>query len=364
MGFRCGIIGLPNVGKSTIFNALTAAGAAVANYPFCTIEPNVGVVPVPDDRLTAIAALTKHEKVTPTVMEFLDIAGLVKGASKGEGLGNTFLGHIRDVDAVVHIVRCFDDPDVAHVHGAVDPRSDIEVVAAELILADLETCEKRLEKARRQAKVGDKEAAKDVTCYEHFVEALGKGIPARQIQRDEMEKGLRKELNLLTDKKVLYVANASEAELKSGNGYIRQVESIARDEGAEVITICGDMEAEIATLPEDERKEFMDDLGLAESGLTQLIRAGYKLLGLITFYTVAGTELRAWTVPADTHAQQAAGRIHTDMERGFIRAEILRYDDFVGAGSVAAAKEKGLVKVEGKEYVIQDGDIVYFRFNV
>jgi len=364
MGFRCGIIGLPNVGKSTIFNAVTAAGAAVANYPFCTIEPNVGVVPVPDDRLLAIAALTKHEKVTPTVMEFLDIAGLVKGASKGEGLGNTFLGHIRDVDAVVHIVRCFDDPDVAHIHGAVDPRSDIEVVTAELILADLETCEKRINKARRQAKVGDKEAAKDVAYYGRFVESLGKGVPARQIPRDEKEIARRNELNLLTDKKVLYVANASDAELKTGNGYISQVEDLACDEGAEVITICGDMEAEIATLPEEERKEFMDDLGLAESGLSKLIKAGYKLLDLITFYTVAGPELRAWTVPAGTHAQKAAGKIHTDMERGFIRAEILRYDDFTSAGSVAAAKEKGLVKIEGRENVIHDGDIVYFRFNV
>ncbi len=367
MGFNCGIVGLPNVGKSTIFNALTAAGAAVANYPFCTIDPNIGIVVVPDPRLETLAEMLSPQKVTPTTIEFVDIAGLVQGASRGEGLGNKFLGHIREVDALIHIVRCFEDPDVIHVGGTVDPKRDIEIVRTELILADLDTVERRLEKTERLAKVGDKDARKASSMLERLRDTLDRGLPARLLPAEEdapEQRTLRRDLHLLTDKKVLYVANVGEEMLKSGAPPPADVDAVAAREGAGVVTICGDLEAEIAELPPEERQAFLDDLGLAESGLQKLVRAGYDLLGLITFYTTVGPELRAWTISEGTTAPSAAGKIHTDMERGFIRAEILHFKDFITAGGIAPAREKGLLRSEGKGYVMADGDIALFRFNV
>ncbi|HVO66827.1 MAG TPA: redox-regulated ATPase YchF [Syntrophales bacterium] len=364
MGFKCGIIGLPNVGKSTIFNALTAACAEVANYPFCTIDPNIGIVPVPDERLERIAQIIKPPKVTYTSMEFVDIAGLVKGASRGEGLGNKFLGHIREVDAIVHIVRCFEHSSVAHMYGSVDPARDIEIINTELIIADIETLEKRITKVERLAKSGDKLARKEYDIYHRTKNALGKGIPARKFSPYEDEEIIFRDLQLLTSKKVLYVANVSESDLKTGSTYIQKIEEIAKLEGAKVIVICGDMEAEITELPKEEQKEFLNELGLRESGLQKLIREGYDLLGLITFYTTVGPELRAWTIPKGTKASSAAGKIHSDMEKGFIKAEIIHFNDFTRLGSLSSARESGLIRFEGKDYIIADGDIAYFRFHV
>jgi GTP-binding protein YchF len=344
---------------------MTAAGAEVANYPFCTINPNVGIVPVPDPRLEKISEILKPPKFTFTSMEFLDIAGLVKGASRGEGLGNKFLGHIREVDAVVHIVRCFDDPSVVHVNGTINPDRDIETVQMELILADLETLDKKIAKLDRLAKSGEKQARKEIAVCERIKDSLGKGIAMQNLQINEEEREIIDDLHLLTSKKVLYVANVSETVLKEGeHRYIQSVKSFAEKENSKVIVICGDLEAEIIELPKDEQKEFLNDLGISESGLQKLIRAGYDLLGLITFYTTVGPELRAWTIPHGTRAPAAAGKIHSDMEKGFIRAEIIHFDEFIRIGNLIKAKEQGLIRSEGKDYVLSDGDIAYFRFNI
>ncbi len=364
MSFKCGIIGLPNAGKSTIFNALTVAGAAVANYPFCTIEPNIGIVPVPDTRLQHIAEVLKPASVTHATMTFVDIAGLVKGANNGEGLGNRFLGNIRDVDAIIHVVRCFEDSNVSHVRGIIDPTDDVAVINTELILADLETIEKKIEKSEKLKKTGNKSYLQEIEVLERVKDHLGKGFPVRNLQIDSQEQELLSEVSLLTGKKMIYVANISEDTPRQKGGYLNVLEEIGENEKVPVVDICGKLESELMALTEEDRDSFLKDYGMKESGLIKLIHAGYELLNLISFYTTDSNDLRAWTVLRGTRAPEAAGRIHTDMERGFIRAEILHYDQFMSISNMLEAKEKGIIRIEGRDYIISEGDIVHFRFNV
>ncbi|ARP51147.1 MULTISPECIES: redox-regulated ATPase YchF [Caproicibacterium] len=363
---KLGIVGLPNVGKSTLFNAITNAGAQSANYPFCTIEPNVGIVAVPDKRLDKLAEMYHPQKYTPATVEFVDIAGLVKGASKGEGLGNKFLANIREVDAIVHVVRCFDNDDIVHVDGSIDPVRDIDTVNVELILSDIEVLDRRIDKTKKQLKA-DKKFQEDLDFFERVKKALNDGLPARSIDCTEDEAALLSTVNLLTSKPVLYAANMSEDDFKNGienNHYYKAVEEVAAKEHAGVLPICAETEAEIAGMEPDEKALFLSDMGLEESGLDRFIRASYSLLGLISFLTAGEPEVRAWTIQKGTKAPQAAGKIHSDFERGFIRAEVVPYTQLIDCGSMAAAREKGLVRSEGKDYVMQDGDVVLFRFNV
>jgi len=361
-----GIVGLPNVGKSTLFNAITQAGAESANYPFCTIDPNVGVVEVPDSRLDVLSEMVKPNRVVPTAFEFVDIAGLVKGASKGEGLGNKFLSHIREVDAIAHVVRCFENENITHVSGEIDPISDIETINLELILADLESVEKRMDRARKNLKGGDKKYQQEFALLEKVKANLEAEKPARYMELTADERQIIRELFLLTMKPILYVANVSEEEVVNhqNNPYVQQVKEFAQAEGAEVIVISAKVEAEIAELEGEDRQLFLEELGLAESGLNRLIRSAYKLLGLATYFTAGVQEVRAWTITINTKAPQAAGVIHSDFERGFIRAEVVGYEDLVNAGSMNQAKEKGLLRLEGKDYIVADGDVMHFRFNV
>ncbi len=361
-----GIVGLPNVGKSTLFNAITKAGAEAANYPFCTIEPNVGVVEVPDTRLKVLCDMVHGKKIVPAAMRFVDIAGLVKGASKGEGLGNKFLAHIREVDAISQVVRCFEDGNITHVEGSIDPLRDIEIINTELCLADMESVEKRIERLRKLSKTGDKKIAIEQAVMQKVLTALEDGIPARRVELTDDEQVFFKEIQLLTMKPILYVANVAEDEVadSSANEHVVALRKYAEEEQAGVVVVSAKMEAEIAELDEEEAEEFLAMAGLTEAGLDRLIKASFELLGLMTYITAGEIEVRAWTIVRGTKAPQAAGKIHTDFEKGFIRAEIIGYDDLVACGSKVAAKEKGLARLEGKEYVMRDGDVVEFRFNV
>ena len=366
MGFRCGIVGLPNVGKSTIFNALTAAGAEASNYPFCTIEPNTGIVPVPDERLHVLAEMAKSQKIIPTTIEFVDIAGLVKGASQGEGLGNQFLGHIRSVDAIVQVVRCFEDENITHVHGSVSPLRDIEIIETELLLADLASVEKRLQRASKAAKTGDKELLKEAALLERLKVELERGVPLRRLEDPD---GEISQLQLLTSKPLIFVANVAEAEAALEpapelGGFVGDVARYGEQHGYGVVVLSGRVESDISQLSPAERPDFLAELVLKTSGLERLSLSGYKLLQLLTFFTVGPKEAHAWTCKRGSLAPEAAGKIHTDFEKGFIRAEVISYSDFVESGGEVGARERGLMRVEGKNYVVQDGDIVHFRFNI
>jgi len=361
MALRCGIVGLPNVGKSTIFNALTAAGIAAENYPFCTIEPNAGVVPVPDARLEALDAIVHSARIVPAIVEFVDIAGLVAGASRGEGLGNKFLAHIRETDAIVHVARCFEDTGVTHVDGSLDALRDVETVDTELGLADIETLERRTERARKASKAGGAEARAETAFFEALLAHVSAGEPARSFAVPEAQRAAFRDCHLITAKPVLFVANVDEAGLRAGNACTAALEAHAAAVGAGVVRLCGKVEAELAELDDDSKREFLADLGLAEPGLHRLIRAAYELLGLITFFTAGDKEVRAWTIRRGTVAPEAAGVIHSDFERSFIRAEITSFDDYVAAGGEAGARSRGTLRIEGKDYVIRDGDVAHFR---
>jgi GTP-binding protein YchF len=363
MGIKCGIVGLPNVGKSTLFNALTRSAIAAENYPFCTIDPNVGIVPVPDPRLDQLAAIVQPERIVPTTVEFVDIAGIVKGASTGEGLGNKFLANIREVDAITHVVRCFVNDDIVHVSGRIDPLADIETINTELALADLDTADKALQRAEKAAKAMDKEAIKAREVIRRVRDALNEGKPARAIELDDTERPIVREMQLLTYKPVLYVANVQESGF-TNNPMLEAVQKLAASEGSQVVAVCAAIEAEISQLEDADRAEFLKDLGLEEPGLNRVIRADYALLGLQTYFTAGEKEVRAWTVKKGATAPQAAGVIHTDFERGFIRAEVIAFDDFIALKGEQGAKEAGKLRLEGKEYLVREGDVMHFRFNV